>query len=72
MSAIMAMTKRWFDPQAAAVYTSVSIRMIWRWIEEGRLTPHRPTPRTILIDRLQLDALIESSAEPRNSEQEAV
>jgi excisionase family DNA binding protein len=63
--------QRWLDPQGAARYASVSLRMIWRWIEQQRLTVHRPTARKVLIDRLQLDALIEDSAEPRNSGKEA-
>jgi excisionase family DNA binding protein len=62
--------QRWLDPQGAAVYASVSLRMIWRWFEEGKLTAHRPTgQRKVLIDRHELDALIMASAEKKSQQE---
>jgi excisionase family DNA binding protein len=55
---------RWLSPAAAAAYASVSVRVIYRWLEDRRLTPYRPTPgrQRVVVDREELDRMILASA----------
>lgn len=64
---MLAIESRWLTPQGAAVYASVSLRMMWRWIAEGRVTVHRPSQRKVLIDRAELDRMIADSAERKSA-----
>jgi excisionase family DNA binding protein len=56
--------KRWLSIGEAALLSGISERGLRRMISAGRLTPHRPTPRRVLLDREQLDKAISASAEP--------
>lgn len=45
---------------AAAAYSGVPVRRLWAYIAEGRLRPIRlPGMRRVLLDRLELDALLD-------------
>jgi len=47
---------------AAAAYSGVPVRALWRLIAAGRLAPVRiPGTRRVLLLREQLDALIDAS-----------
>ena len=58
---LSAMSPRFLAIDGAAAYTSLSPESIRRLIETGRLTALRPIPGRVLIDRLELDALVTSS-----------
>jgi excisionase family DNA binding protein len=53
---------RWLSPAGAAAYCSLSEVAIRRWLRDGRLTPYRPLGRRVVIDRTELDRLIEATA----------
>jgi excisionase family DNA binding protein len=53
--------RRWLSVAEAAEYSSLSGDAIRGLLSTGRLTPHRPVPGRVLIDRRQLDALIQSA-----------
>jgi excisionase family DNA binding protein len=57
---------RWLTLKAAAVYSGVSEQTIRNWAKAGHLTLHNVTVMggrgRVLVDRLELDALIESYA----------
>jgi excisionase family DNA binding protein len=53
--------RRWLTVQAASDHASLSTDSIRRLISSGKLAAHRPTRGRILIDRRQLDTLIEAS-----------
>lgn len=45
----------------AAAYLGLSVRRLWAYIAAGRLRPIRPPgARRVLLDRLDLDALLEA------------
>ena len=49
---------------AAAAYSGLSVRLLWKLISAGRLAPVRvPGCRRVLVLREQLDALLEASVE---------
>jgi hypothetical protein len=57
---------RYLSVKQAAEYSSLSEDSIRGMIAGGKLKPLRPVPGRIVIDRLQLDAAIQSStAQPR-------
>lgn len=49
---------RWLSVQLAANYTSLSPKSIRNLVVSGRLTPSRAVRGKVLIDRLQLDAVL--------------
>jgi len=50
----------------AAVYSGVPVRRLWAYIATGVLQPIRPPGcRRVLVDRLDLDRLLESWKQPR-------
>lgn len=53
--------QRWIRVPAAAAYASVSERSIRGLIAAGKLKPHRPVRGVVLVDKRELDNLIESS-----------
>ncbi len=59
-------TPRWLSLVACAVYSGVSQQTIRNWAKAGHLTLHNVvlmgSRGRVLIDRLELDALIESYA----------
>jgi hypothetical protein len=55
------LTPRWLSIERAADYCSLSPCSIRRLLAAGKLTPHRPVRGRIVIDRLQLDALVAGS-----------
>jgi excisionase family DNA binding protein len=55
---------RWLTIQAAADYCGLSAESIRRLLSARKLTAHRPVKGRILIDRGELDALIQASATP--------
>jgi excisionase family DNA binding protein len=58
---------RWLTTDGAAAYSTMSRNSIRRMIEMGALRAHRPRPGRILIDRHELDAAIQASADgPRS------
>jgi excisionase family DNA binding protein len=58
---------RWLTVEAAADYAGLSTESVRRLLAGGKLTAHRPVRGRILIDRRELDSLIESStANPRS------
>lgn len=52
---------RYLTVDRAAGYASLSAESIRRLLAAGKLTPLRPVPGRIVIDRQQLDSLILSS-----------
>lgn len=58
--------RRWFSIERAADYADLSPKSIRRMLASGKLTPHRPCKGKLLIDRLELDNLIQTAtADPR-------
>jgi excisionase family DNA binding protein len=58
--------QRWLSAEEAANYSRLSVESIRRLLSGGKLTSHRPVRGRVLVDRLELDALIQSStATPR-------
>jgi excisionase family DNA binding protein len=58
--------QRWFSLSQASLYTGMSTESLRRLIAAGKLRAHRPTGmRLLLVDRIQLDELIEASAQPK-------
>jgi excisionase family DNA binding protein len=53
--------RRWLGLGAASRYSGVSVTSLRRWVRSGRLTAFRVTRRP-LVDRFELDKLIESCA----------
>jgi len=52
---------RAFSLQDAAAYSGVPVRALWRFVADGRLMLIRlPDCRRVLLDRLDLDALLEA------------
>ena len=51
---------RWLTIQAAADYCGLSAESIRRLLSARKLTAHRPVKGRILIDRGELDALIQA------------
>ena len=48
----------------AAQYSGIPVRRLWTYIAEGRLRPIRPPGmRRVLLDRVDVDALLEGSKE---------
>ena len=65
MAASAAEVKRWFSLAEAAAYCGLSDETLRRMTKAGKLTAHRPTgARRVLLDRQELDELIQASAEP--------
>jgi excisionase family DNA binding protein len=62
MSDTLVNTSRFFGISDAARYTGLSTQTIRRWINDGKLTAHRPGARKTLISRQELDALVLGSA----------
>lgn len=63
---IAAPPKRWFGVAGSGEYCSLSEESIRRLLSSGKLTAHRPVKGKILIDRVELDALIlGSTSTPR-------
>lgn len=54
--------KRLLSVWEAAQYLGVSHRTLWTWVQQGRI-PHRRLGRRVLLDRVQLDALIDEETE---------
>jgi excisionase family DNA binding protein len=56
--------KRWFSIREAAAYSALSADTLRRMLRSGHLTPHNPTGsgRPVLIDRNEVDRVIEASA----------
>jgi hypothetical protein len=52
---------RWLPIDAASTYSGLSQQSIRRLLAAGKLTPHRPVPGRVLIDKRQLDALIQAA-----------
>ena len=58
--------RRWLSVADASDYCGLSQESVRRLLSAGKLTGHRPVRGKILIDRLQLDAVIAaSSSQPR-------
>jgi excisionase family DNA binding protein len=55
--------KRFFDYAAASQYTSMSQQTLRRFVNAGKLTPHRPSGYKVLFTREQLDELVLGSHE---------
>jgi Helix-turn-helix domain len=59
-------TPRWLTINGAAIYTGVSQQTLRNWSKAKSLTLHNVTPSgtrgRVLIDRLELDAMIERYA----------
>jgi hypothetical protein len=53
---------------AASRYSGLSATTLRRLVAAGRLTCYRPTESRVLIDLLELDALVRSSAAPAGVE----
>jgi hypothetical protein len=50
---------------AAAVYSGIPERRLWAYLAEGRLRPIKmPGMRRVLVDRLDLDRLLEENKGP--------
>jgi hypothetical protein len=63
--------RRFVPLVTSAVYSGLSITSLRRLARSGRLTPHRPVGRNILLDVRQLDQLVQdSSAVANHSTQE--
>jgi len=52
---------RWLTVDAAASYSGLSVKTIRRLLAGGRLTAHRPVRGRVIVDRRQVDALLEGS-----------
>lgn len=51
---------------AAAIYSGIPMRRLWDYIRDGRLAPIRlPGMRRVLLDRYDVDRLLEAGKEPR-------
>ncbi|HEY7423273.1 MAG TPA: hypothetical protein VH682_03435 [Gemmataceae bacterium] len=61
---------RWMHYPAMATYSGVSEMTLRRLVDAGRLHVSKPTPRTALLDRLEVDRYLEECA-GRNECQEA-
>jgi len=61
---ILSQPKRWLTINEACAYCGLSRPTLSRWLSSGRLRPHDPcgSGRPVLIDRTELDKLIEASA----------
>lgn len=58
--------QRWLPLDRAAEYSGLSIVTLRRLIAAGKLKPRRPVKGKVLVDRVELHSLIDSStAEPR-------
>lgn len=51
----------WVDSTLFEKLYPFSRRTFFLWIEEGKLTPYRPSPRKTLVKRSEVDRLIEAS-----------
>ncbi len=55
---------RWMTIADASAYTRLSVPTIHRLLDQGKLKRYRPTGlRRVLLDKLELDALIEGSSD---------
>jgi len=54
---------RWLTRQEAGDYMGVSRETIRVLLNAGHLEPHRPTPGTMRLDKLQIDAYMRSKAD---------
>jgi excisionase family DNA binding protein len=62
----LAAGQRYVDYPEASRYAGLSAMTLRRLIEAGKLHAYRPTrSRKVLLDRLELDALIQASAAPQ-------
>jgi hypothetical protein len=63
---IGAIAARWLSLKGAGIYAGLSVQTIRNWAKAGHLTLHNVTVMggrgRVLVDRLELDALIESYA----------
>jgi len=58
-----AVEQRWLNGyDAVARRTGLSVSTLRTLVEEGKLTPYRPTPRRVLFDLEQVDGLVLHSA----------
>jgi excisionase family DNA binding protein len=60
---LSAAPRRWLTVSAAAGYSGLSEPSVRRLLATGRLTGYRPVRKRILIDKMQLDSVIETSAD---------
>ena len=56
--------KRWDGLKGSSEYSSLSTKTLRRLISSGRLTPRRPVRGKVLLDRRELDALIDGATAP--------
>jgi excisionase family DNA binding protein len=56
--AVAAPAQRWLSVSSAGSYSDLSTESIRRLISAGKLIAHRPVRGKILIDKVELDALI--------------
>lgn len=56
------MQKRWLGVTGAVEYSDISRSRLFQMMKDSRLTPHRPSPKVTLIDRLELDEYLECTA----------
>ncbi len=54
---------RFLSVRDSASYSGLSRETIRRMLQSGKLTPYRPVPGRIVVDRQQLDSVILASAE---------
>jgi hypothetical protein len=57
-----AVQKRWMRVTSAVEYSDISRSRLFQMRKDGRLTPHKPSPKVTLIDRLELDEYLECTA----------
>lgn len=53
--------RRWLPVPVAAEYAGISERSLRGMFASGRLHPHRPIKGRTLVDRRELDSILESS-----------
>jgi Helix-turn-helix domain len=62
-----AATQRYFSVIQAAEYSGLSADSIRSLMSSGKLTALRPVPGRVVIDKRELDSLIQSSCRPRRA-----
>lgn len=57
---------RWLPFEAAATYSGLSVKSLRRLCSSGKLVPRRPLKGRVVLDRLEIDTLIDgATAQPR-------
>ena len=51
---------RWMDLETASTYCSLSVKSLRRSIASGRIKAHKLVPGKLLLDRRELDAVIQA------------